>query len=154
MAAILSIVELERGNTAKGWKQAMKQTRTAKRREAAINSVKILLTSVSLAATVGGWAVISTSSGAAVNVAQANPTTAVQDFLASRSTTTVDSSAATAATAATADTTGGSTTQNNSLTAATVATAAAAPIATTAPTATAVPTQIIVQRTIRTRSSR
>jgi hypothetical protein len=137
----------------------MKQTRTGKRREAAINSVKILLTSASLAATVGGWAVISASGGAAVNVAQVDSTATVQAFLDSRSTTVVGTTAtpAASATAATVPATAASTNENNSLAAGnTIAAASAtsAPTATVAPTATAVPTRVVVQRVIRTRSSR
>ncbi len=66
----------------------MKVTRTGKRRAAAINSVKVLLTSATLAATMGGWAVISSANGAALQVAQLIGTTgsssAVQDWVASR----------------------------------------------------------------------
>jgi hypothetical protein len=134
----------------------MKQTRIARRREAAINSVKILLTSASLAATVGGWALISTANGAALDVAQVNSTATVQAFLDSRSTTTVDSTAEPAASATAASTSAASTNtvtnaRNNMLPAATTTTV---PTATVAATATAVPTQVVVQRIIRTRSSR
>lgn len=64
----------------------MKQTRTGKRRAAAINSVKILLTSASLAATLGGWVAISSANGAALQVAQvtSSTSTAIQDWVSSR----------------------------------------------------------------------
>src|SRR5712692_7692289 len=108
----------------------MKQTRTGKRRAAAITSVKILLTSASLAATLGGWAAISAANVPASQVAQVAPATAtVQAWLDSRSAT------ASAATATSAASTGQSTTI-------------------VAPTATAVPTRVVVQPAIRTRSSR
>lgn len=76
----------------------MKVTRTGKRRAAAINSVKVLLTSATLAATLGGWAVISSANGAALQVAQltgsTSSNTAVQDWVSSRggSVTTVSAS--------------------------------------------------------------
>jgi len=140
----------------------MKQTRTAKRREAAINSVKILLTSVSLAATIGGWAVISTANGAALDVAQVNATATVQSFLDSRSTTTVNTAAGSAAASATSTSAASTNTvtnaSNNTLATGNTGTAAnsVAPTATAAPaaTATAAPTQVVVQRVIRTHSSR
>ena len=88
----------------------MKQTRTARRRDAAINSLKVLLTAASLAATLSGWIVISTANSAA-QVAQVS-TVASTGTLIDTSATTV------------------------------------------APAAIAAPTQVVVQRTITTRSSR
>ena len=66
----------------------MKVTRTGKRRAAAISSVKVLLTSATLAATLGGWAAISSANGAALQIAQLTGSTssssAVQDWVSSR----------------------------------------------------------------------
>lgn len=80
----------------------MKVTRTGKRRAAAINSVKVLLTSATLAATLGGWAVISSANGAPLQVAQLTGSTssssAVQDWLASRGGSAATVTSATAAT--------------------------------------------------------
>ncbi len=77
----------------------MKVTRSGKRRAAAINSVKVLLTSATLAATLGGWAAISTAKGATLQVAQvtgtASSSTAVQDWVASRGGSVTSVSAAT-----------------------------------------------------------
>lgn len=77
----------------------MKVTRSGKRRAAAINSVKVLLTSASLAATLGGWVAISSANGAALQAAQvgstASSSTAVQDWVTSRGGTVATVSAAT-----------------------------------------------------------
>jgi hypothetical protein len=143
----------------------MKQTRTGKRRAAAINSVKVLLTSASLAATLGGWAAISAANGSPLAVAQVNATATVQTWLDSRSTeaaTTTSSAtlvsanqpAATQTSAAVTTVAGGTATNTAvSPTTATAVTAAVAPTA-TAPTTTFAPTQVVVQPTVTTRSSR
>lgn len=108
----------------------MKVTRTGKRRAAAINSVKILLTSASLAATVGGWAAISAASGSPLQLVQTvNATATVQAWLDSRSTTVA----------------GGAGTNTTSAQAASL---------TAAPTATPVPFRVVIQPVIRSRSSR
>ena len=131
----------------------MKMTRTGKRRAAAISSVKILLTSASLAATLGGWAAISAANGSALQVAAAgagvDATATVQSWLDSRSTTAAASSAAPAA-----DTTQSGAAQGSTGAAAATTAATTAATATVAPTATAVPTQVTIQPTIRTRSSK
>ncbi len=107
----------------------MKVTRSGKRRAAAINSVKVLLTSASLAATLGGWAAISTANGSALQVAQltgsTSSNTAVQDWIASRGSTVASVST------------------TNSTGSATVSSAT-----------TAVTNQTLFQPTVRTRSSR
>jgi hypothetical protein len=118
----------------------MKLTRTGQRRAAAINSVKILLTSASLAATLGGWAAINAPSGSTLEVAQ------------------VVSNVTATATVAKTSATSGSSTGNAQLSTGAAATstqvATAASTATVAPTATAVPTQVVLQPNIRTRSSK
>jgi hypothetical protein len=129
----------------------MKQTRTAQRRDAAIKSVKILLTSASLVATVGGWAAISAANGGPVSVAQVDATATVQAWLDSRPTAAATSTSP-AATASQDNT--GSTAAATATTGTTPARATVAPTTTVAPTATAVPTQVVIQPHITTRSSR
>ena len=126
----------------------MKLTRTGKRRAAAINSIKILLTSASLAATFGGWAAISAANGSALEVAQVDATATVQSWLDSRST------AVAAGTATPVSGTNQTSTAQGSMGAYTATPAATTAATTVAPTATAVPTQVTVQPNIRTRSSK
>ena len=120
----------------------MKQTRKARRREAAINSVKVILTSASLAATLGGWAVISMADTYTAEVAEA-PIVLVDASAAATPLPTTVPAEPTLSVVATQGSSGP------------VATAEPTNIVvpTVAPTATAVPTQVVVQPHIRTRSS-
>ena len=118
----------------------MKVTRTGKRRAAAINSIKVMLTSASLAAVLGGWVAISVANGSTLQVAQVDATATVQAFLDSRANT-----ASTANTTAAASSAASSTTGTGSVTSSSAAAVA--------PTANAVPTRVFTTN-IRTRSSR
>ncbi len=128
----------------------MKSTRTGKRRAAAINSIKVLLTSAYLAATLGGWVVISAASRSTATVAPVSVNATVQ--------TVADTSLVAPLGAATSAATAASSTQTSAVSAAgpstpaTAAVTAAAP-ATVAPPASAVPTQVVVQTKITTHSS-
>ncbi len=105
--------------------------RTARRRAAAIHGAKILLTSASLVATIGGWAALSAGDSATEEVAQV--VTVTEPATATRVVPTATYQA-------------GSVVTDASLPAATVA-----PTATPVPTATAQPTAHV---RIRTQSSR